>query len=81
MNSILKDIPFIFSLEEGFQGRGGLDSILRNCLSDAELNNKFYGIGVKPEYSFDLGTRQELHEKVGIGERIVTNRILSILGQ
>ena len=81
LNSILKDIPFIFSLEEGFQGRGGLDSILRNSLSDAELNNKFYGIGVKPEYSFDLGTRQELHEKVGIGERIVTNRILNILGQ
>lgn len=72
--SFLKTKSLIISLEEGFEGRGGLDALIRSTMSDASLSNKFIGIGVKPGYSFELGSRQELHEKVGIGEDSVFKR-------
>jgi len=76
---ILKHMPLIISLEEGFEGRGGLDALIRSTLSNAKINTKFLGIGVRPGYSFELGSRQELHEKVGIGENVVLKRIQSQL--
>ena len=37
------------------------------------------GIGVRPGYQFELGTRAELHEQVGVGVNAVAKRITSTI--
>lgn len=65
----------IVSMEEGFRGRGGIDSMLFEFIARRNLPLKMLNIGVEGGYRFELGTRQELHEQVGIGENIVLERV------
>ena len=67
LKKILSQYSAIVTLEEGFRGRGGLDSMLFEFISESKLDLKTLSIGVDPGYSFELGSRDELHEKVGIG--------------
>lgn len=69
--NVLKPYTGIISLEEGFRGRGGLDSMLFEFISRRGLNAKMLNIGVEGAYHFELGSRGDLHEKVGIGPRAV----------
>jgi transketolase len=62
-------------MEEGFSGRGGVDSLLFNFLANQGLNIPLLNIGVEAGYRFELGTRQELHEQVGIGPTVALKRI------
>mgnify|MGYP000108928383 CR=1 FL=1 len=79
--AIIANYSVIISLEEGFSGRGGLDAMLTEFIMKNDLNIKVIGIGVNPGYSFELGTRQELHEKVGIGFQSVLKKIRSVLSK
>ena len=72
---IIKEKSAVFSLEEGFSNRGGLDALIGEMIKNASITPTFEGIGVRPGYSFELGTRQQLHELVGIGRIAVTQRI------
>lgn len=65
----------IISLEEGFRGRGGLDSMLFEFIARRDIEAKMLNIGVEGAYHFELGTRTELHEKVGIGPQAVLNSV------
>lgn len=69
----------VVSMEEGFAGRGGLDALLYNFIAHNGIDAKLLNIGVEGGYRFDLGTRTELHEQVGIGPEIVTRRLLDFL--
>jgi transketolase len=71
----IKSYNVIVTLEEGFSGRGGLDAMINEFILKNDLNIKVFGIGVDPCYSFALGTRDELHEEVGIGYEAVKNKI------
>lgn len=71
----LKKYSNLVSLEEGFKGRGGLDAMLFNWLSANNLSLRYLNIGVEGSYKFELGSREELHEQVGIGAEIVTQKI------
>jgi transketolase len=64
------------SMEEGFSGRGGLDALLCEFMRRVEIDVKLINIGVEGGYRFELGTRAELHEQVGIGADVVTRRLL-----
>lgn len=75
----LQQYSHLVSLEEGFKGRGGLDSIMFNWLASRDLNLKYLNIGVEASYKFELGSREELHEQVGIGADIVTQKIIKFL--
>ena len=79
----LKDICSSYSglitLEEGFRGRGGLDSMLFEFISRENIPVKMLNIGVEPGYSFELGTREELHEKVGIGLNSVVSQVKTFM--
>jgi transketolase len=66
----------VVSMEEGFAGRGGLDALLYNFIGHNAIDVKLLNIGVEGGYRFELGTRAELHEQVGIGPDVVTRRIL-----
>jgi len=68
----------VVSMEEGFAGRGGLDALLYNFIAHTEIAAKLLNIGVEGGYRFELGTRAELHEQVGIGPDVVTRRLLDL---
>jgi len=74
-NEIISNVDLIFSLEEGFESRGGMDTMLQNHLKKFHPKARFHGLGVRPGYSFELGTREELHEQVGIGKNAALERI------
>lgn len=69
----------IVTLEEGFRGRGGVDAMLNEFISIHGLPSRILNIGVTGGYSFELGTREELHEKVGIGPKYVLSKITTFL--
>ncbi len=70
----------VVTMEEGFRGRGGLDALLFDLIARHGLNIKVCNIGVQPAYQFDLGARQDLHEKVGIGPQAVYQQVQDFLG-
>jgi transketolase len=74
----LQSYQTIVSMEEGFAGRGGLDALLYNFIGQSGIDAKLLNIGVEGGYRFELGTRAELHEQVGIGPDVVTSRILNL---
>jgi transketolase len=75
---IINGKPAVFSFEEGFSNRGGLDALIGEMLKTAGMKPTFEGVGVRPGYSFELGTRQELHELAGVGQNAVTQRIKQV---
>ncbi len=75
LKTVLAPYSAIVSCEEGFSGRGGLDSMLFEFIAKSNLNVKTLSIGVEPGYSFELGSRIELHEKVGIGVQSILNKV------
>jgi len=70
----------IVTMEEGFRGRGGIDSLFFAFAARRSLPNKQLNIGVNGDYRFDLGTRGELHELVGIGVNAVTAAVADFAG-
>ncbi|WP_206951078.1 transketolase family protein [Trinickia acidisoli] len=75
LQETLRTYEGIVSLEEGFRGRGGMDAMLFEFLARSGLNKRMLNIGVDGAYRFDLGTRTELHELVGIGPEAVQRGI------
>ncbi|KPA90021.1 MULTISPECIES: transketolase family protein [Pseudomonas] len=65
----------VVSLEEGFEGRGGLDALLFNLLARRLPETRLFNVGVAPQYRFELGERTALHEQVGIGVDAVTHKV------
>ncbi len=64
----------VLSLEEGFRGRGGLDAMLGAFLREQLPDLRYLNLGVEGSYRFELGTRAQLHEAVGIGEQVVLQK-------
>ena len=66
-------------MEEGFSGRGGMDALLFDAAVRNQLKTSILNIGVEPGYRFELGTRDELHEQVGIGVDAAKAKILQFI--
>ncbi|HQT46616.1 MAG TPA: transketolase C-terminal domain-containing protein [Acidocella sp.] len=69
----------IVTMEEGFSGRGGMDALLREFAARHCPDARLLCLGVEPAYRFDLGTRLELHELVGIGPESTLRAIEALL--
>lgn len=69
----------LVSLEEGFRGRGGMDAMLFDFIARRGLNSRLLNIGVEGAYSWELGTRAQLHEHVGIGPDAVLASVSTFL--
>jgi transketolase len=65
----------IATLEEGFRARGGVDAMLFNFVNTRDMRQSILSIGVEGGYRFELGSREELHEQVGIGKKIAQEKI------
>jgi len=68
----------IVTLEEGFKGRGGMDAMLFDLLA-GELPRPLLNLGVAPGYRFELGSRTQLHEQVGIGPESVRHAVSAFM--
>lgn len=71
MEALLRSHEGIVTMEEGFKGRGGVDSMFFDYVNSRCVPIKHLNIGVTGTYQFELGTRTDLHENVGIGEEAV----------
>lgn len=69
----------IVTLEEGVHGRGGLDALIGELVIRHNLPARMLTIGVEGGYRFDLGSREMLHENVGIGVNSVLTRVKKFL--
>jgi len=79
LKEVLSQYRAIVSMEEGFSGRGGVDALLFDFIANQGLNIPILNIGVEGAYRFELGTREDLHEKVGIGPNVSMKRIENFL--
>jgi len=75
MNSVLSSCKGVVTLEEGFRGRGGVDALIFDYILRSNIKIQTLNIGVKGEYCFDLGSRDILHEKAGIGPDSVMHSV------
>jgi len=81
MEEIMFPYQYIATLEEGFKGRGGVDSLFLNFMNERSIPARYLNIGVKGGYQFELGTRSELHEVAGIGEDAVFHSLLNFVNK
>ncbi len=72
---ILSGYCGVISMEEGFPGRGGLDSMIFNFILQNNISVKMLNIGVEGGYRFEIGRRETLHELVGIGFNAVIDKV------
>jgi transketolase len=75
MVSLLRGYKGLVTMEEGFRGRGGVDSMMFEFIARHHLNLLMLNLGVEGGYRFELGSREELHEQVGIGTQYVKNSV------
>jgi transketolase len=56
-----------------------MDALLFDAAARSQLKTSILNIGVEPGYRFELGTRDELHERVGIGVKAAKTKILQFI--
>lgn len=66
----------LFTMEEGFRGRGGVDAMMFEFIARRKMNIRMLNCGVQGLYRFELGSRASLHEQVGIGVDVVTRDVI-----
>ena len=79
LETVLSTYAGIVTLEEGFRGRGGVDSMMFEFIARRGLNTRMLNIGVEGGYRFELGSRAELHEQVGIGPEFVLGSVKTFI--
>jgi len=79
LNRQLSKYTTVVTMEEGFSGRGGLDSMLFDHNARHRLGLQIVNIGVEGGYRFEIGEREVLHEEVGIGVEVVVKKVSDLL--
>jgi transketolase len=79
LQEVLSSYTGIVTLEEGFRGRGGVDAMLFEFIARRRLAVRMLNIGVEGAYRFELGSRTELHEQVGIGPESVRRNVTAFI--
>lgn len=81
LQQALSRFRLVISMEEGFKGCGGMDALLANFLREKGLDLRYLNIGVEGGYRFELGSRAELHEQVGIGTSAVMAKVRAFVSR
>ncbi len=69
----------LLTVEEAFEGRGGLDALAYHLVMDKGLPVRVSGNGLSSKYRFELVGRDVLHEAEGIGEQSLAAKIRKLL--
>ncbi len=75
----LVSASLVVSLEEGFIGKGGLDALVRQALVGVPQRIPHLGLGLTPEYSFEVGERELRLDRAGLSASKLTARIATAL--
>lgn len=78
LNTILSGYKAVVTMEEGFSGRGGLDSMMFDHLLRSDMDTRMLNIGVEGGYRFEIGEREVLHEQVGIGINAIIAKVVDL---
>ncbi len=73
--NVLKRYKYVLTLEEAFIGKGGLDTLVSNVITDQNLNIKLKRMGFGDSYVFEIGGREYLHKLNGLGVSSIANNI------
>jgi len=79
LQALLSGYDGVVTLEEGFRGRGGMDSMLFEFIARRGLRLRMLNLGVDGVYRFELGSRRELHELAGIGPDVVFREVSAFI--
>jgi transketolase len=69
----------ILTMEEGFIGRGGMDSLLALTLAPQLPKARWAHAGLLPHYGFEIGPRDKLLEEHGLSRSALAARMISLL--
>lgn len=79
LQKVLSSYRGLVTMEEGFSGRGGIDAMMFEFVARQNMDISILNIGVEPKYRFELGSRTDLHEQVGIGVNVVMKKIIEFI--
>jgi transketolase len=63
---IIENFNTIITVEEGFIGIGGLDSVINSLCKNMDIN--IINMGFEKKYTFEIGSREFVHQKNGLGK-------------
>lgn len=72
----LEDVSTIITIEEGFKNSGGVDAEINFNFKD---DKKIINLGFEKKYTFEIGDREFVHSKNGIGKEDLINIINKIV--
>ena len=67
LEKVLDNYDTLISLEEGIGKAGGLDSKILHFLNSRKLIKSFTPLAMQGAYSFEIGSRDSLHEHFEMG--------------
>lgn len=76
--AILSRYKKVVTLEEGFIGKGGLDALMAQVIINNGVNVKLKAMGLKDNYIFHIGNREDLHERNDLGVSSIVREIQSV---
>lgn len=76
---VLRGYRSVITLEEGFSGRGGLDSLIAETILHHKIQVNFRGLGIPHKYCFETGEREYLHEINGLGAEAIAEIVRVML--
>lgn len=79
LSNLIKKYKFLFTIEEGFINRAGLDSVISELTYSKDIKINHRSFGVVPSYSFELGTREQLHKLAKIDFKSISKKIIGYL--
>ncbi len=71
----IKNYKYIITIEEGFIGNGGLDSLVSKIILDYQSGIRLKRFGINDKYVFELGDRNYLHKLNKLDENSIINEI------
>ncbi len=75
LEEALEDIDTIITIEEAFKNSGGLDAEINFNFKDKKIVN----LGFEKKYTFEIGSREFVHEENGIGKNDIIEEIKKAL--
>jgi transketolase len=71
LKAVMGGAESLLTLEEGFLGSGGLDGMTSHFLRENGLSIPMKAMGLRDHYLFDIGSREYLHQRGGIGDEAI----------
>jgi len=75
---LIRTYRHIVSVEEGFVGKGGLDSLLALLLTAKRSAITLTAMGLRDRYCYEMGSREHLYELNGLGDADIVRTVQSL---